>query len=132
MTLVLEVLRPAQFQAWVNLQKKAQSKAGSCTPTGSSITLTAQHISWDKTCIAAVAGQPIKVTIINKDAGIAHNFAIWVNSSLKKRLFQTGNISGPATKTYTAPALPAGKYYFQCDVHGPAMSGTLIIGNKAG
>jgi cytochrome c oxidase subunit 2 len=132
MTLVLEVLRPAQFQAWVNLQKKAQSKAGSCTPTGSSITLTAQHITWDKTCIAAVAGQPIKVTIINKDAGIAHNFAIWVNSSLKKRLFQTGNISGPATKTYTAPALPAGKYYFQCDVHGPAMSGTLIIGNKAG
>jgi cytochrome c oxidase subunit 2 len=132
MTLVLEVLRPAQFQAWVNLQKKAQSKAGSCTPTGSSITLTAQHITWDKTCIAAVAGQPIKVTIINKDAGIAHNFAIWVSSALKKRLFQTGNISGPATKTYTAPALPAGKYYFQCDVHGPAMSGTLIIGNKAG
>jgi cytochrome c oxidase subunit II len=132
MTLVLEVLPQAKFQAWVNLQKKAQSKAGSCTPTGSSITLTAQHIQWDKTCIAAVAGQPIKITIINKDAGIAHNFAIWVNSSLKKRLFQTGNMSGPATKTYTAPALPAGKYYFQCDVHGPAMSGTLIIGNAGG
>jgi cytochrome c oxidase subunit 2 len=132
MTLVLEVLRPAQFQAWVNLQKKAQSKAGSCTPTGSSITLTAQHISWDKTCIAAVAGQPIKVTVINKDAGIAHNFAIWVSSALKKRLYQTPNVNGPATKTFTGPALPAGKYYFQCDVHGPAMSGTLIIGNKAG
>ena len=132
MTLVLEVLPQPKFQAWVNLQKKAQSKAGSCTPTGSSITLTAQHIQWDKTCIAAVAGQPIKITIINKDAGIAHNFAIWVNSSLKKRLFQTGNMSGPATKTYTAPALPAGKYYFQCDVHGPAMSGTLIIGNAGG
>ena len=132
MTLVLEVLPQAKFQAWVNLQKKAQSKAGSCTPTGSSITLTAQHIQWDKTCIAAVAGQPIKITIINKDAGIAHIFAIWVNSSLKKRLFQTGNMSGPATKTYTAPALPAGKYYFQCDVHGPAMSGTLIIGNAGG
>jgi cytochrome c oxidase subunit 2 len=132
MTLVLEVLPQAKFQAWVNLQKKAQSKAGSCTPTGSSITLTAQHIQWDKTCIAAVAGQPIKITIINKDVGIAHNFAIWVNSSLKKRLFQTGNMSGPATKTYTAPALPAGKYYFQCDVHGPAMSGTLIIGKAGG
>jgi cytochrome c oxidase subunit II len=132
MTLVLEVLPQAKFQAWVNLQKKAQSKAGSCTPTGSSITLTAQHIQWDKTCIAAVAGQPIKITIINKDVGIAHNFAIWVSSALKKRLFQTGNMSGPATKTYTAPALPAGKYYFQCDVHGPAMSGTLIIGKAGG
>ena len=132
MTLVLRVLPGPQFQAWVKQHQKAQSNAGSCTPTGSSITLTAQHIAWDKTCIAAVAGQPIKITIINKDAGIAHNFAIWVDSSLKKRLFQTGNLSGPATKTYTAPPLPAGKYYFQCDVHGPAMSGTLVIGKAAG
>jgi cytochrome c oxidase subunit 2 len=132
MTLVLEVLTPARFQAWVNQQKQAQSKAGSCTPSGSSITLTAQHISWDKTCIAAVAGKPIQVTINNKDAGIAHNFAIWVDSSLKKRLYQTPNVTGPATKTFTAPPLPPGKYYFQCDVHGPAMSGTLVIGNPAG
>ncbi len=131
MRLVLEVLTPARFAAWVSQQKKAQSNTGSCTPTGSSITLTAQHITWDKKCIAAVAGQPIKITVINKDAGIAHNFAIWVNSSLKKRLYQTPNINGPATRTFTGPALPAGKYYFQCDVHGPAMSGTLIIGNKA-
>src|SRR6266496_1163263 len=131
MRLVLKVLPQAKFQAWVNQQKQAQSKAGSCTPTGSSITLTAQHITWDKSCIAAVAGQPIRITIINKDAGIAHNFAIWVSSALKKRLYQTPNINGPATRTFTGPALPAGKYYFQCDVHGPAMSGTLIIGNKA-
>jgi len=130
MKLVLEVLTPARFQAWVNQQKRAQSGGGSCTPTGSSITLTAQHITWNTKCIAAVAGQPIHVTIINKDGGIAHNFAIWVSSALKKRLYQTPNVTGPATKTFTAPALPAGKYYFQCDVHGPAMSGTLIIGNK--
>jgi cytochrome c oxidase subunit 2 len=132
MTVVLKVLPQAQFQSWVTQQKQAQSKAGSCTPAGSSVTLTAQHISWDKTCIAAVAGQPIRITLINKDAGIAHNFAIWVDSSLKKRLFQTPNVNGPATKTFTAPALPAGKYYFQCDVHGPAMSGTLVIGKAAG
>jgi cytochrome c oxidase subunit II len=132
MRLVLEVLTPARFAAWVNQQKKAQSNTGSCTPTGSSITLTAQHIQWDKKCIAAVAGQPIQITIINKDAGIAHNFAIWVSSALKKRLYQTANVNGPASMTFTGPALPAGKYYFQCDIHGPAMSGTLIVGNKAG
>jgi cytochrome c oxidase subunit II len=128
MLLVLKVLPPAQFQSWVQQQKQAQSSTGTCSPTGSSITLTAQHISWDKKCIAAVAGKPIQITINNKDAGVAHNFAIWQSSSLKKRLYQTPNVTGPATKTFTAPALPAGKYYFQCDVHGPAMSGTLIIG----
>jgi cytochrome c oxidase subunit 2 len=129
MTLVLEVLKPARFAAWVSQQKKAVSATGSCKPTGSSITLIAQHIQWDKKCIAAVAGKPIQITIINKDSGIAHNFAIWVSSALKKRLYQTANVNGPASMTFTAPALPAGKYYFQCDIHGPAMSGTLIIGN---
>jgi cytochrome c oxidase subunit II len=132
MTMVLKVLPQARFQAWVQQQKQGLSKGGSCIATGSSVTLTAQHVTWDKTCIAAVAGVPIRITIINKDAGIAHNFAIWVDSSLKKRLFQTPNINGPATKTFTGPALPAGKYYFQCDVHGPAMSGTLVIGKPAG
>jgi cytochrome c oxidase subunit 2 len=132
MTLVLKILPQAQFQAWVKQQQQAQSKGGSCTPSGSSITLTAQHISWDKTCIAAVAGKPIRITIINKDAGVAHNFAIWVSSNLKHRLFQTPNVSGPATKTFTGPALKPGKYYFQCDVHGPAMSGTLVIGKPGG
>lgn len=128
MTVVLEVLSPSKFQAWVQRQRQAQSKTGSCIPTGSSVTLMAHHNTWDKGCLAVVAGQPIKITIINKDAGIAHNFAIWVDSSLKKRLYQTPNVNGPATKTYTGPALPPGKYYFQCDIHGPAMSGTLVIG----
>jgi cytochrome c oxidase subunit II len=132
MTMVLEVLSPARFQAWLQKQQKRQSTGGSCKPTGSAVTLTAQHISWDKGCIAAVAGKPIQVTINNKDAGIAHNFAIWQDAKLKHRLYVTSDITGPATKTFTAPALPPGKYYFQCDIHGPAMSGTLIIGNPSG
>ena len=132
MTLVLEVLSPSNFQKWVQKQQKAHAKSGSCTPTGSSVTLTAQHIAWDKSCLAAVPGKPIKVTIINKDGGIAHNFAIWQNSKLKHRIYVTEDVTGPATKTFTAPALKAGKYYFQCDIHGPAMSGTLVIGNPAG
>lgn len=128
MKLVLQVLAPSKFQAWVQQQKQAISKGSSCAPTGSSITVTAQHITWDKGCVAAVAGQPIKITMINKDGGIAHNFAIWESSALKHRIYVTPDVTGPATKTFTGPALPAGKYYFQCDIHGPAMSGTLIIG----
>ncbi len=132
MRLILKVLPPAKFQAWMKKQQAAQAKTGSCSPTGSSITLTAHHITWDKSCIAAVAGQPIKVTIINKDGGIAHNFAIWQSSKLKHRIYVTPDVTGPATKTFTAPALKPGKYYFQCDIHGPAMSGTLVIGKSSG
>ena len=30
----------------------------------------------------------------------------------------------------TSTALPPGRYYFQCDVHGPAMSGAFIVDNE--
>jgi hypothetical protein len=29
--------------------------------------------------------------------------------------------------TRVASGLPPGHYYFQCDVHGPAMSGAFIV-----
>ncbi len=127
----VKVVPRKEFDAWVHQQRKAaQAKAAqaACAPKGSTITLTAKNITWDKTCIGVLPGQPFKVTIINKDSGIDHNFAIWVSSKLKKRLYQTPNVTGPTTKTFTGPALPPGKYYFQCDVHGPAMSGTLVVG----
>lgn len=132
MTFVMKVVPASQFQAWVTQQKKAASRAGTCQPTGSTIALVADQISWDKTCVAVVAGKPFRITINNKDDGIAHNFAIWDSPKTKHRLYITPDLTGPATKTYTAPALKPGKYYFQCDIHGPAMSGTLIVGSPRG
>jgi plastocyanin len=32
-----------------------------------------------------------------------------------------------AEKTFELRPLPKGRYYFQCDVHGPAMSGALVV-----
>lgn len=34
---------------------------------------------------------------------------------------------GPATRDYDVPALEAGTYYFQCDIH-PQMNGTVEVG----
>jgi cytochrome c oxidase subunit 2 len=128
MRLVLKVVTPAQYKAWTKRQKKLTSATGHCSPTGSAVTLVAQQIAWDKKCIAVEANKPFTVTIDNKDAGIAHDFAIWANSKLKHQIYAAPKVTGVATKTFTAPALPAGTYYFQCNVHGPAMSGTLIVG----
>ncbi len=131
MTFVMKVVPRAQFHAWVNKQKQAATQGGACKPTGSSIALVAHQISWDRTCVAVLAGRPFRITIKNEDAGIAHNFAIWDSPKTKHRLYLTPNLTGPVTKTFTGPALKPGKYYFQCDIHGPAMAGTLIVGGTS-
>ena len=130
MKFVLKVVPRSEFTTWVhkeNAAAKARAAKAACAPQGSTLTLTARHIQWDKACLGVLAGKPFKIRIVNKDAGIAHDFAIWQDSSLKKQLFQTGKVTGPATKTFTVPALHPGKYYFQCNIHGPAMSGTLVV-----
>jgi len=124
----LKVVSAAEFQSWVQEQSQpAAVDTTACPAPASSMTLVAEHISWDQGCIAAVAGQDFALTIDNRDTGIAHNFAIYTASDLKNRLYLSPNSSGPAVQTYTVPALPAGTYYFQCDIHGPAMAGTLIV-----
>jgi cytochrome c oxidase subunit II len=128
MTLILKVVPQADFSRWVTQQKTAASGAGSCSPRGSKISLVAKTISWDKTCLAVAVGLPFQITIDNQDKGIDHDFAIYDTPKLKHRLYLSSKVTGPGTKTFTGPALPAGKYYFQCDVHGPAMSGTFVVG----
>lgn len=126
----LKVVSAADFATWVAQEKKANAPKGTCTPTGSSVSLTAHNIHWDKKCIAVEANKPFTVTIDNKDGGIAHDFGVWANAKLKHEFFHTGKVTGVATKSFTLPALKPGKYYFQCDIHGPAMSGTLVVGSK--
>jgi cytochrome c oxidase subunit II len=132
MKFTVKVVSRAEFEKWTHQQQKEAKRLAAkaaCTPNNSDIELTAHNISWDKTCVAVVGGKPFKVEIHNLDNDVAHNFGIWQSSALKKELFHTKNLTGPAEKTYKVPILPPGKYYFQCDVHGPAMSGTLIIGD---
>jgi cytochrome c oxidase subunit 2 len=127
MELVLKIVPQAEFQSWVAQQKQAASNTGSCTPTGSTATLVANQISWDKSCIAVVAGKPFQITINNQDKRIAHNFAVYDKATLAHQLYLSPDVTGPDTKTFAGPALSAGTYYFQCDIHGPAMAGTLIV-----
>ena len=128
MTFTLKVVPQADFSDWVTQRKTAATVGGSCSPSGSKISLVAKTISWDKTCLGVAVGLPFQITIDNQDKGIDHDFAIYDTPKLKHRLYLSPKVTGPETKTFTGPALPAGKYYFQCDVHGPAMSGTFVVG----
>jgi len=59
---------------------------------------------------------------------VAHNFALYTDSSATTKIFQGTIITGPATTTYTfsAPSTP-GTYFFRCDVHPTTMTGSFIV-----
>jgi len=129
MTFSVQVVTYPDYLAWVKAQRKAAANI-TCPVTGSAITVTAKDTAWDTNCLAVPAKAPISLTVVNQDAGIDHNFAIYDNADLNQRFFQAGRFSGVATNSYQIEALPPGKYYFQCDVHGPSMSGTFIVAKQ--
>jgi cytochrome c oxidase subunit 2 len=129
MTFNVKVVAATDYAAWTEQQIKAIQRI-SCPSHGPAVSITAKDISWNTNCLAVPAGPPMSITVMNKDAGIDHNFAIYDSFSQTKKFFQTGRFPGVATRTDRVPPLPPGRYYFQCDVHGPSMSGVLIVGGK--
>lgn len=120
-------LTQARFQSWLTSQKAKQAKAAACTPSGTALSVTAHNVHYSAGCLAAPASKPFTITFRNQDSGVPHNVAIYSNSSATKVLFRGQMVTGAATVTYHVPALPAGKYYFRCDVHPTAMHGTFVV-----
>jgi cytochrome c oxidase subunit II len=125
MRFVLKVVSQADYVAWVDQARKAAQRVD-CNPSGP-IQLVSKDNSWNTGCLAVAAGGPFAVAVSNQDAGIEHNFAVYDNAKRARSYFQGPRFEGVAERTFQLPPLRRGRYYFQCDVHGPAMSGTLIV-----
>jgi plastocyanin len=98
-----------------------------CQPSGTELSIVAQGIAFDQTCLAAPAGQAFTIQFDNQDQALPHNVAIYGSGPpASDPLFQGEVFSGPDTRTYQVDALDAGQLYFQCDVH-PNMSGTFVV-----
>ena len=91
--------------------------------------ITAENLSFDRDTLSFPADTASTLTFQNNDAGVPHNVAIYPDASSSKALFTGDLVTGVDTATYDIPALPAGSYYFHCDVH-PDMNGTVTVGNE--
>lgn len=120
-------LTQAAFQHWLTSQEKAQAQASSCTPSGTALSISAQAVHYSTSCLAAPAGKPFTIAFHNQDSGVPHNVAIFNSPAATKVLFTGQIVTGPTTAAYHVPALPAGTYYFRCDVHPTAMHGTFVV-----
>ena len=102
-----------------------ESPAATCDePSRTKIELVAKNVLFKVKCLVVPAGEPLIVAVQNKDF-VNHNFAIY---TLEFASEFSGDITFPNERvTYKVPALEAGQYLFQCDIHPADMSGPLIV-----
>jgi cytochrome c oxidase subunit II len=131
MTFDVHVVSPADYQAWI-LQERKAAAGVTCSPNGTTLDLVAHNIQWNVHCLAVPANTSFAVNITNEDTGIDHNFSIYDSFFQKRNYFRAPRITGPASETEQVQGLAPGRYYFQCDVHGPAMSGAFIVASPGG
>jgi plastocyanin len=99
-----------------------------CAPTGTKLTIAAQNVAFDKSCLAVAADTPFTIEFDNKDAGVQHNVSIFDGATA---LFQKSDAQpGPVVVTYDVGALKAGQYSFKCDFHPTTMFGSFIVAAK--
>jgi len=103
------------------------------TPTGpvTELTIIAKNIKWNTDTLTAPAGSTVKLNIDNQDNAIPHNFSLYASEqaalSGEKPLTTTKIQSGPLQESVVFNAPAAGTYFFRCDVHPTAMTGTFVV-----
>jgi plastocyanin len=116
-------------------QETGAPPAGDCVePVDGVVTITAEAVAFDAPCVTVPAGEPVQVELVNNDAGVQHNVAIYPSADevTPDAAFLQGEIfAGVATQTYEVPAMDPGEYYFQCDVH-PNMNGVWNVVEGSG
>ena len=110
------------------------SAAGSAAPSGGSAGLTvkapvgAATAGFDPTTLSAAAGAAFTLTFDNKDNTAPHNLVLFnPDGSTVTVQGDTAFFSGPGQRVYQVPALTAGDYKYQCQVHPTTMIGTLTV-----
>ena len=90
------------------------------------VQLAAEGTQFDTDRIELPADTPTTLTLDNRDTA-AHNVSIYEDESASgEPLFTFEEFTGPLTRTFDVAPIPAGEYYFRCDVH-PVMEGTAIV-----
>jgi cytochrome c oxidase subunit 2 len=128
MTLQVRVVSEPEFDAWIrSLSEEAQGGPPTCEPSGGELRVVAQGIAFDQGCLAAPADTPFTIAFDNRDEGVPHNVAIYTDEGAATSLFVGEIVTGSVKIDYEVPGIPAGDYFFRCDVHPTAMTGSFVV-----
>lgn len=87
------------------------------------VSISARDLKFNKAELTIPAGSEFQLEFDNQEAQ-PHNVTILKAKGSSEALFKEEFFAGPKKVTWKVPAIPAGKYYFLCDVH-PTMNGTV-------
>ena len=112
---------------WTPLPSGADPPAACARPGESAvIEISADNLRFSAPCIAAPVDTTFIVRFTNNERE-SHNVAIYADRSLAVSYVVGDTIVGPnRTVDYPGAELPAGDFYFLCNVH-PAMNGALYV-----
>lgn len=99
------------------------SSTATCEPGTSPLAVSASDSAFDTDCLAIAADTAFTLEFTNDDS-FPHNLSIYKEEG-GADLFKGENQNGSGKITYNVDALPAGGYYFQCDIH-PDMNGKFL------
>ncbi len=97
-----------------------------CTVSGNQVSISADNLKYDKSCLAVPANQEVTLNFDNKE-GLPHNVVILKDNDSSDSLFSGDIITGPKKVAYQLKALAPGTYRFRCSVHPTQMKGTFIV-----
>lgn len=87
------------------------------------VSVSADDLKFNKSSLTIPAGVEFELEFNNQEPQ-PHNVTILRSKGSTEALFKEKFFSGPKKVTWKVSPVPAGEYYFQCDVH-PNMNGTV-------
>ncbi|MPZ51115.1 MAG: hypothetical protein GEU75_17765 [Dehalococcoidia bacterium] len=99
---------------------------GADATPATSLEVRARNLQFDRRTLTAVADSEISLRLVNEDAGVPHNVAIY-GSRGGEPIYVGETFSGNDTRDYVFQSSAAGDYFFRCDVHPDSMTGTFAV-----
>ncbi len=97
-----------------------------CAAAGNQVSISADNIKYDKSCLAVPANQDFTINFDNRE-GLPHNVVILKGKDSSTSSFSGDIITGPKKVTYQVKAMAPGTYRFNCSVHPTQMNGTFVV-----
>ncbi|MEX2588444.1 MAG: cupredoxin domain-containing protein [Actinomycetota bacterium] len=89
------------------------------------VEIAADNLQFDKDELNIPADTPFILRFENQEAQ-PHNVTILEEEGASEAVFREDFFPGPEVREWEVEPIPAGEYYFLCDVH-PNMNGTAIV-----